>query len=248
MPVIEIKNLTKKYGSLTAVDNLCLSVEPGEIFAFLGPNGAGKTTTLKVIAGLIRPDSGSVRLKGHDVFTDPLPARRLLGFVPDRPFVYDKLTATEFMRFVGGLYSMPEDVVGPRAVELLKLFGLSDWTDELIEGFSHGMKQRLVMSSALLHDPEALVVDEPMVGLDPKGVRLLRDVFVGLKQKGAAVFMSTHSLDLAEKIADRVGIINKGRLIAVGSVDEMRRKAEMPGSALEEVFLKLTEDKIEEGG
>ncbi len=245
MHLIEIKSLTKKFGALTAVDNLDITVGAGEIFAFLGPNGAGKTTTLKMMAGLIRPTSGSVALDGHDVLASPMDAKRILGFVPDRPFVYEKLTALEFMRFIGGLYAMKEAEVGPRSVELLSLFGLSDWSAELVEGFSHGMKQRLVMAGALLHRPKVLVVDEPMVGLDPKGVRLLRQVFLDLKKDGAAVFMSTHSLDLAERIADNVGIINRGRLIAVGSVDEMRKKAEMPGSALEEVFLKLTEEKAE---
>jgi len=246
MPLIEINNLTKKFGGFTAVDNLNITVDAGEIFGFLGPNGAGKTTTLKMMAGLIRPTSGSVSLKGNDVVKDSLEARRALGFVPDRPFVYDKLTALEFMRFVGGLYSMPVGEVEARAVELLSTFTLAEWSHELVEGFSHGMKQRLVMSAALLHEPDVLVVDEPLVGLDPRGVRLLRDVFLGLKAKGRAVFMSTHSLDLAEKIADRVGIINRGRLIAVGTVEEIRKSAELPGSALEEVFLKLTEDKVED--
>ena len=245
MPLIDIKDLTKKFGALAAVDNLSLSVEAGEIFAFLGPNGAGKTTTLKMMAGLIRPTSGSVSLMGYDVQKHPVEAKRALGYVPDRPFVYEKLTAIEFMRFVGGLYSMPEDKVEADSLGLLKTFGLSDWASELIEGFSHGMRQRLVMSAALLHEPLALVVDEPLVGLDPRGVRLLRDVFLGLKARGAAVFMSTHSLDLAERIADRIGIINRGRLIAVGTVEEIKARASLTGSGLEEVFLRLTEDTAE---
>jgi len=240
MALIEINALTKRFGNLTAVDGLDMSVDAGEIVGFLGPNGAGKTTTLKMMAGLIRPSSGSVMLGGHDVQAEPMEAKRLLGYVPDRPFVYEKLTAMEFMSFVGGLYSMGMDESAPRSTELLGLFGLSDWEDELVEGFSHGMRQRLVMASALLHDPRALVVDEPMVGLDPRGARLLREVFVDLKRKGSAVFMSTHSLDMAERVADRVGIINRGRLIAVGSVDELRGMADLPGSALEEVFIKLT--------
>jgi len=248
MPLIEITGLTKRFGGFTAVDSLDLTVESGEIFGFLGPNGAGKTTTLKMMAGLIRPTSGRVLIGGHDVLTDPAPAKGMLGFVPDRPYVYEKLSAMEFMAFMGGLYSMPPGIVKPRSVELLKQFGLADWADELVEGFSHGMRQRLVMAAALLHEPKALVVDEPMVGLDPRGARLLREVFVGLRDKGSAVFMSTHSLDLAEKIADRVGIISRGRLVAMGSVDELRRKAEMPGSGLEEVFLKLTEDEAESRG
>jgi ABC-2 type transport system ATP-binding protein len=240
MSLIEITGLTKRFGGLTAVDGLDLTVGSGEIFGFLGPNGAGKTTTLKMMAGLIRPTSGSVRLGGHDIQDEPIQAKKMLGYVPDRPFVYDKLTAMEFMSFAGGLHSIDTQVSRPRSKELLGMFGLSDWEDELAEGFSHGMRQRLVMASALLHDPRVLVVDEPMVGLDPRGARLLRDVFVGLKRSGSAVFMSTHSLDMAERVADRVGIINRGKLIAIGSVDELRAMADLPGSALEEVFIKLT--------
>jgi len=244
MALIEINALTKRFGSLTAVDRLDLSVEAGEIFGFLGPNGAGKTTTLKMMAGLIRPTSGSVMLDGHDVQAEPMEARRVLGYVPDKPFVYEKLTAMEFMSFVGGLHTMDIDESAPRSRELLGLFGLSDWEDELVEGFSHGMRQRLVMASALLHEPRALVVDEPMVGLVPRGARLLREVFVGLKRNGSAVFMSTHSLDMAERVAGRVGIINRGRLIAVGTVDELRDMADLPGSALEEVFIKITGEGV----
>ncbi len=244
-PLIEIKGLTKRFGGLTAVDGLNLAVWPGEIFAFLGPNGAGKTTTLKIMAGLMRPTSGGVSLGGHDVLSEPIEAKRILGFVPDRPFVYEKLTALEFMRFVAGLYEMSPGETGGRSAELLSIFGLSDWSAELVEGFSHGMRQRLVMAAALLHRPRVLVVDEPLVGLDPKGVRLLREVFLDKKREGAAVFMSTHSLELAERIADRVGIINRGRLVAAGSVEEVCGMAEMPGSALDEVFLKLTGDLVE---
>jgi len=244
-PQIEIQDLVRTFGSLRAVDGLELSVAPGEIYGFLGPNGAGKTTTLRIIAGLMRPDSGTVRLCGHDVSSEPAEAKKTLGYVPDRPHVYDKLTAREFMTFVGGLYEMEAQKVAAGTDELLSLFGLGDWKDELVQGFSHGMRQRLVMSAALLHEPKVLIVDEPMVGLDPRGARLLRDVFTGLKARGASVLMSTHSLDIAEKIADRVGIINRGRLIAEGNLDELRTRADMPGSALEEVFLKLTEEGAE---
>ncbi|HLB25634.1 MAG TPA: ABC transporter ATP-binding protein, partial [Nitrospirota bacterium] len=183
MPLIEIKGLTKKFGNLTAVDGLSLSVEAGEIFGFLGPNGAGKTTTLKMMAGLIRPTSGGVSIDGHDILKEPAEAKSVMGYVPDRPFVYEKLTALEFMRFIGGLYSMDQAEAGPRSEEFLSLFGLSDWKDELVEGFSHGMRQRLVMAAALLHRPKVLVVDEPLVGLDPRGVRLLREVFLSLKSE-----------------------------------------------------------------
>jgi len=245
MPQIEIIGLTRSFGDLRALDGLDITVEAGEIYGFLGPNGAGKTTTLKIISGLMRPDSGSVRLCGYDVAAEPLSAKKILGYVPDRPHVYDKLTAREFMAFIGGLYEMDSTSVSAGTDKLLDLFGLADWKDELVEGFSHGMRQRLVLSAALLHEPRVLIVDEPMVGLDPRGARLLRDVFVGLKENGTSVLMSTHSLDIAEKIADRVGIINKGKLITEGNMDELRVRADMPGSALEEVFLKLTEEGVE---
>jgi len=236
--MIKLINLTKNYGRFTAVNNISLEVSPGEVFGFLGPNGAGKTTTIKMMAGLLLPTSGSILIGGHDIQQEPLKAKFITGFIPDRPFLYEKLTAAEFMRFVADLYGM----AGPdqRIVELLDLFGLPDWKDELIENFSHGMKQRLVMASSLLHRPRVLVVDEPMVGLDPRGARLVKDIFRDLASEGVTVFMSTHTLEIVEQMCTRVAIINKGDIIAEGSVEDLGRMARMPESHLEPIFLRLT--------
>ncbi len=236
--MIKLVNLTKNYGKLTAVNSINLDVAQGEVFGFLGPNGAGKTTTIKMMAGLLQPTSGRALIGGFDVQKDPLNAKRITGFIPDRPFLYEKLTALEFMHFVARLYGM-NDSAG-RVLELLEIFGLPDWKDELVENFSHGMKQRLVMASALLHDPKVLVVDEPMVGLDPRGARLVKDMFKDLTSKGVTVFMSTHTLEIVEQMCTRVAIIHKGDIIAQGSVEELGRLARMPDSHLEPIFLRLT--------
>jgi len=236
--MIKLINLTKTYGKLIAVNSINLEVARGEIFGFLGPNGAGKTTTIKMLAGLLQPTSGSALIDGYDVQKEPMRAKFITGFIPDRPFLYEKLTAAEFMRFVARLYDMAEP--GKRISELLHLFGLSEWADELVENFSHGMKQRLVMASALLHEPRVLVVDEPMVGLDPRGARLVKDIFKDLASKGVTVFMSTHTLEIVEQMCTRVAIINKGDIIAEGSVEDLGRMARMPDSHLEPIFLKLT--------
>jgi len=236
--MIKLTNLTKNYGSFTAVKNINLEVKAGEIFGFLGPNGAGKTTTIKMMAGLLRPTGGSVEIGGFDVQKEPLRAKSITGFIPDRPYLYEKLTAGEFMRFVAELYTM-NDPDG-RIRDLLELFGLTDWAGELVENFSHGMKQRLVMASSLLHEPKVLVVDEPMVGLDPRGARLVKDLFKDLAAKGVTIFMSTHTLEIVEAMCTRVAIINKGEIIAGGSVGELGRLARMENSHLEPIFLKLT--------
>ncbi len=236
--MIKLTNLTKNYGKLIAVNGINLNVAQGEIFGFLGPNGSGKTTTLKMMAGLYQPTDGSVLIGGYDVQKEPLKAKFITGFIPDRPFLYEKLTATEFMHFVARLYEM-RDSAG-RINELLELFGLPDWKNELIENFSHGMKQRLVMASALLHRPKVLVVDEPMVGLDPRGSRLVKDIFKDLASRGMTVFMSTHTLEIVEQMCTRVAIINLGKIIAEGSVEELGRMAGAPDSHLESIFLKLT--------
>ena len=236
--MIKLINLTKKYDNLVAVNGINLNVSQGEVFGFLGPNGAGKTTTIKMMAGLLQPTDGSALIGGHDVQKEPLKAKFLTGFIPDRPFLYEKLTATEFMHFVARLYEMEDP--HKRIAELLDLFGLPDWKDELVENFSHGMKQRLVMASALLHHPRVLVVDEPMVGLDPRGARLVKDIFKDLASKGVTIFMSTHTLEIVEQMCTRVAIIHKGDIIAEGSVEDLGQMARMPASHLEPIFLRLT--------
>jgi len=236
--MIKLINLTKNYGRLTAVNKVNLEVAAGVIFGFLGPNGAGKTTTIKMMAGLLQPTEGTILIGGHDIMTEPLMAKAITGFIPDRPFLYEKLTATEFMHFVARLYEMDDS--HKRISELLELFGLPDWKNELVENFSHGMKQRLVMASALLHHPKVLVVDEPMVGLDPRGARLVKDIFKDLASRGVTIFMSTHTLEIVEQMCTRVAIINKGDIIAEGSVEDLGRMARMPESHLEPIFLRLT--------
>ena len=238
--MIAVYDLIKQYGAFTAVDGLSLDVRPGEIHGFLGPNGAGKTTTLRMIAGLLRPSSGRVVVNGHDLAAEPEAAKASLGFIPDRPFIYEKLTAGEFLRFHGGLYGLDGTGIGPRVREMLDLFELGQWENELVESFSHGMKQRLVMSAAFLHRPQAVVVDEPMVGLDPRGARLIKDVFRRMSEHGVAVLMSTHTLEVAHEMCHRISIILKGRIIARGTVDELRALAGGGDDHLTSVFLKLT--------
>jgi ABC-2 type transport system ATP-binding protein len=238
--MIAIQNLVKKYGQFTAVDDVSLDVAAGEIHGFLGPNGAGKTTTLRMIAGLLKPTSGRILVNHHDLAVDPEAAKASLGFIPDRPFIYEKLTAGEFLRFHAGLFGMNGDGVGTRVTEMLGLFELGRWENELVESFSHGMKQRLVMSAAFLHRPQSIVVDEPMVGLDPRGARLIKDVFRKMADRGVAILMSTHTLEVAQEMCDRISIILKGRIIARGTVDELRATSGGGDAHLTEVFLKLT--------
>jgi len=238
--MIQLEGLVKKYGSFTAVDGVTLDVAAGEIHGFLGPNGAGKTTTIRVIAGLLRPTAGFARINGFDLSTHPEQAKAALGFIPDRPFIYEKLTASEFLRFHGGLYGMDAAGIAPRMAEVLELFELTQWEGELVESFSHGMKQRLVMCAAFLHRPRAIVVDEPMVGLDPRGARLIKQVFRAMSQRGVAILMSTHTLEVAEEMCDRISIIQHGRIIARGSVEELHELAGSEDPKLTPVFLKLT--------
>ncbi len=238
--MIRLEGLTKAYGSFVAVDRLDLHVPRGELFGFLGPNGAGKTTTLRMIAGILRPTAGRVWLGGDDVVAHPVEAKRRLGFIPDRPFVYEKLTGAEFLRFVAGLYGQDGAAVERRIDELLELFELSAWKDELVESYSHGMRQKLIISSALIHRPECIVVDEPMVGLDPKAARLLKEIFRQFVERGGTVLMSTHTLEVAEAMCDRIAIIQNGRIVAQGTVDEMRKQTAAGDASLEELFLKLT--------
>jgi ABC-2 type transport system ATP-binding protein len=238
--MIELTTLTKRYGSFTAVDALTLTVPRGELFGFLGPNGAGKTTSLRMIAGILRPSSGSIRIGGIDVVADPVAAKSRLGFIPDRPFIYEKLTGIEFLRFVAGLYDQGGPEVEHRSRELLGLFDLEEWKDELVESYSHGMRQKLIISSAFVHRPEVIVVDEPMVGLDPKAAKILKDLFREYTRRGNTIMMSTHTLEVAETMCDRIGIIQGGKLRAHGTMDELRAHAVSGTEGLETIFLRLT--------
>ncbi|MFQ6046151.1 MAG: ABC transporter ATP-binding protein [Gemmatimonadales bacterium] len=238
--MIRLEGLTKHYGKYVAVDHIDLHVPRGTLYGFLGPNGAGKTTTLRMIAGILRPTAGRIWLGGDDLLNDPMAAKRRLGFIPDRPFVYEKLTGAEFLRFVAGLFGQDGVGVERRIDELLDLFELSIWKDELIEAYSHGMRQKLIISSALIHRPECIVVDEPMVGLDPKGARLLKDIFRAFVERGGTVMMSTHTLEVAQAMSDRIAIIQEGKIVAEGTMDELKDKTEAGDVSLEELFLKLT--------
>ena len=237
--MIELLHLVKKFGELVAVNDLSLTVHRGEFFAVLGPNAAGKTTTIKILTGLIKPTSGTARVAGFDVQTEPLEVRRRLAYVPDFPFLYDKLTPWEFMRFTGQMFRMEATSLRAKADALIARFNLGDYVDKPIEGLSHGTRQRVAIASALLHDPEVFVIDEPMVGLDPHHVRVVKDVLKERSQAGMTVFLSTHQLSVAEEMADRIGIIHQGRLIALGTREELRQQSGSTG-ALEETFLTLT--------
>lgn len=236
---IDIRDVTKRYGNFTAVDRLNLDIQPGELFAFLGPNGAGKTTTIKMIAGLLLPDSGTVHLCGHPMGRDGRQAKAQLAYVPDQPFLYEKLSGREFLDFVAEMYAMPADVKQRRLEALVDRLELAPFWDKLCEGYSHGMKQRTVLAAAMLHGPRVLVIDEPMVGLDPKTVRRVKDLMRELTSQGGTVFMSTHTLEVAEAVADRIGIINHGRLVAIGTAAELKASAPQ-NSTLEDIFLNLT--------
>jgi ABC-2 type transport system ATP-binding protein len=237
--MIELHHVTKKFGDLIAVNDLSLTVERGEFFAVLGPNAAGKTTTIKILTGLIKPNSGRARVAGYDVQEQPLEMRRRLSYVPDFPFLYDKLTPWEFFRFTGQMFRMDDARIQSAGAALIERFNLDAYVHKMIEGLSHGTRQRVAIASALLHDPEVFVIDEPMVGLDPQHARIVKDILKERSQAGMTVFLSTHQLSVAEEMADRIGIIHQGRLIAVGTRDELRRQSGSVG-ALEETFLALT--------
>ena len=239
--MIELNNLCKKYGNFNAVDGISLEVKPGEIFGFLGVNGAGKTTTLRMITGILKPTAGSISLGGHDLEDSPLEAKRITGFIPDRPYLYPKLTGREFLYFCCDLYGIQPKSADQRIDLLLEEYSLTEWEDELIEAYSHGMKQRLATCAALVHDPQILVIDEPMVGLDPHGAKQLKTSLKSYSEQGTTILLSTHSLHVAEELADRMAIIHKGNIVTVGTLDEVR---ELTGShkdeRLENVFIELT--------
>lgn len=237
--MIEFHEVTKKYGAKTAVERLSLEVKAGEMFALLGPNGAGKTTTLKLLCGLLFPTSGTIRVGGFDLARDGDQARRMISFVPDQPYLYEKLTGREFLQFIADMYGMSREHGRQRIADMIALFELGDFVDELTERYSHGMRQRTVFAGALLHDPRILIVDEPTVGLDPRSIRLLKDLLRQEVQRGNTVLLSTHSLDIAQELANRIGIVDHGRLISCGTLEMLRKQAHLDGS-LEELFLKVT--------
>jgi len=238
--MIRLEGVAKRYGGFTAVDGLTLDVPRGEIFGFLGPNGAGKTTTIRMVAGVLEPTAGRILVGGDDLATNPTAAKARMGYVPDRPFLYEKLSGGEFLRFVAGLWGRDGEAAEARADRLLELFHLAPWKNELIESYSHGMRQKLLISSALIHQPELIVVDEPMVGLDPRSARLLKDLLRAFVGQGGTVFLSTHTLEVAEALCDRIAIISGGRIIALGTMEELRAQVDAGGAHLEEIFLKVT--------
>ena len=243
--MIETEHLTKQFGTLTAVNDLNLRIEQGEFFAFLGPNAAGKTTTIKLLAGLLRPTSGRAIIGGYDIQQEPTRARRLISYVPDFPFLYDKLQPMEFMLLVGQLYGMNRAEILRASQELFDLLDLDEARHHLIETLSHGTRQRVAIASALLHNPKVIIIDEPMVGLDPRSVRVVKDMLKARARAGATVFLSTHILHVAEELADRIGILNRGRLIAIGTMGELREASGELG-ALEDAFLALTREEQRE--
>jgi len=238
--LIETHNLVKRYGDKTAVNNVSFDVHAGEIFGFLGPNGAGKTTTIKMIIGLLQPTSGSIKVVGCDVQGQPLQAKAASGYVPDTPNLYAKLTGRELLRFVADLYSLKPGQVAHRIDDLLRTFELTEAADDTLDSYSHGMQQKISLAAALVHDPRVLVLDEPTVGLDPKSARLIKDILRQLAERGAAVMLSTHILEIAERMCDRIGIISKGELIAIGTMDELRNLGKSGETSLEDIFLGMT--------
>ncbi len=246
--MIEVENLSKKYSEFLAVDNISMDVAGGEVFGFLGPNGAGKTTTIKMMAGVLKPTSGTVRIGGYDIQKEPINAKQIFGYIPDRPYIYEKLTGDEFLTFAGRLYGMNSRNAVMRRGKLLELFELHEWKNEPIESYSHGMKQRLVMASALLHEPSVVIIDEPMVGLDPKAAKMVKRIFREIANDGVCVFISTHTLDLAQETCDRIAIILQGQIIAMGSIQELKAAADSDDGKLESIFLKLTGGVVTEVG
>lgn len=240
--MIEIRNCTKKFGDLVAVNDLSLRVSESEIYGFLGPNGAGKSTTIKMMVGLIRPDAGHVRIGDYDIIEDPEGAKRILAYVPEKGYMFEKMTAWEYLIFIGGLYGLDEEIIAANAREYLSLFSLLEWKDDIISNFSHGMRQRLVLTSSLMRKPRVLILDEPHNGLDPKGIRILRNILFSLREKGMTIILCTHIITIAEQMCDRIAIMNKGRIIAEGNKSDMKHYARSEDKTLEDVFLRLTSD------
>ena len=237
---LEAIKLSKNFGKVKAVDNLDLTVKKGEIFGFLGPNGAGKTTTIKLMTGLLEPTSGTVRIMGNDILEDPIEAKANIGLIPDEPQIYEKLSGREFLRFVGNIFNIERNSIEKKAGELLKIFDLAEKADDLIGSYSHGMKQKIAIAGALIHSPPVLFFDEPTVGLDPKSARIIKNILKIRAKAGDCIFISTHILEIAERMCDRIGIIQNGKLIAVGNMDELRNISKEENSSLEEIFLELT--------
>ncbi len=241
--MIRFDGIKKQYGNFVALKSINLDIGKGELFGFLGPNGAGKTTLIRILTGIIKPSAGKVFVGSFDLYAEPDKAKALLGYVPDRPYLYEKLTPLEYFDFMGGLYNVPARVTQEKGEEMLRLFSLWDRRHELIESFSHGMKQKVAMSAATLHDPDIFVVDEPTVGLDPRSVKLAKDFFRALADRGKTVFLTTHTLSVAEDLCDRIAIIRNGDIVALGNLEELQKRASMPGNDLEAVFLKITEEE-----
>ena len=240
MAILHIDNITKKFGSVVAVDNLAITLDDGELFGFIGPNGAGKTTTIKMIVGLLRPDMGTITIDGNNIVEKPREAKKLIGYIPDNPYIYDRLTGREFLELVGSLYGMERNVIQERIDFLFDLFSIEDWGDDFAAEYSHGMRQKVILASAIMHDPKLVVIDEPMVGLDPQSQRLVKNILKKLTEQGITVFMSTHTLSVAEELCTKIGIIHKGKLLKIGTLDKLRSDAKMENKSLEELFVKLT--------
>ncbi len=243
--MIKIENLTKKFGKFVALKNLNLEIKKGELFGFLGPNGAGKTTTIRILVGLSQPTEGRALINGHDIVQEPLKAKQIIGYVSDHPYLYEKLTPREFLFFIAGLYGVDKETAGRDMDEYLDTFELTPWRDTLIEDLSHGMRKKLVITAALLHNPQVIIIDEPLVGLDPKSARLLKERFKEMVKRGKTIFMSTHSLEVAQEMCTRLGIIDKGELINAGTIQELKRLSGAKKERLEEIFLRLTGEEYE---
>jgi ABC-2 type transport system ATP-binding protein len=239
-PTIRAQGLTKRFGKFSAVSDVSFEVGAGEVFGFLGPNGAGKTTTIRMLTGLVRPSSGSAVVAGYDVAAEPREVKRRVGYLAETPYLYGKLSGREFLAFMGGLYEVPPALARSRAERLLSLFELADKADDLAESYSHGMRQKLALAGAMLHEPPVLFLDEPTSGLDPRSARLVKDLLVALVERGHTVFLSTHVLEIAEHLCHRVGIIDRGQVVATGTLDELRHQAHVEAYSLEDIFLQLT--------